>query len=491
MTGSVSLLTTLLVAVIALCFSSQSVQGENVDAGKLSLFMALHSHQDLAWLQTAESYFEGNAYGCTSCFYSDMTAFLTQHPQYKMLVVEVWFLKRWWEWSPGEERAAFRNLLENGQIEIVNGGMSTNDEACIYHDHLIDQFTLGHQFLLKTFNITPHIGWSVDPFGHSAGHAWLLSKMGYDSLFLGRIHDKDKEARKINGQMEFIWHPFNDQKQQLFTHILFNNYFEAPIWNNQQFCKYLLCNEQITNETMSAFLDFLTERKKASLTDNVFYAIGDDFAFSFSGEKDLNNVTIFMEKIKPSLKEFKFSGLGDYLKRVHESFIGNKNKGSKGQDLSTFTEDFFPHTSFEIMSGRLMPWTGFYTTKPVLKGLAYEAMRYLTSLRTLYAKILLSDSQASLLHRRNVWDQLYPLEEALAIISHHDGITGTSRAVVDDEDFYGRTIKAKKKVEEVYKVLVYEYLIIYKDFPGASRKIFSSRKIKRTNGHFRDIRMEK
>jgi alpha-amylase/alpha-mannosidase (GH57 family) len=43
-----------------------------------------------------------------------------------------------------------------------------NDEAATYYEDIIDQMTVGHQFLLNTFGVIPTIGWHIDPFGHSS-----------------------------------------------------------------------------------------------------------------------------------------------------------------------------------------------------------------------------------------------------------------------------------------------------------------------------------
>jgi lysosomal alpha-mannosidase len=40
-----------------------------------------------------------------------------------------------------------------------------NDEASCYYEDIIDQMTLGHQFLKKTFDYAPTVGWHIDPFG--------------------------------------------------------------------------------------------------------------------------------------------------------------------------------------------------------------------------------------------------------------------------------------------------------------------------------------
>ena len=55
---------------------------------------------------------------------------------------------------------------------------------------MIDQTTLGHQYILTEFGAAanPTIGWQIDPFGHSATQAALLSaEVGFDALFFGRI----------------------------------------------------------------------------------------------------------------------------------------------------------------------------------------------------------------------------------------------------------------------------------------------------------------
>lgn len=49
-----------------------------------------------------------------------------------------------------------------------------HDEAAPHYIDMIDQTTLGHQFIKEEFNMTPRIGWQIDPFGHSAVQAYLL-----------------------------------------------------------------------------------------------------------------------------------------------------------------------------------------------------------------------------------------------------------------------------------------------------------------------------
>ena len=72
---------------------------------------------------------------------------------------------------------------------------------------MIDQTTLGHQFLAKEFDgFTPKVGWQIDPFGHSATQASLLSwGAGFDALFFGRIDYQDRELRQAAQECEGVW----------------------------------------------------------------------------------------------------------------------------------------------------------------------------------------------------------------------------------------------------------------------------------------------
>ena len=62
-----------------------------------------------------------------------------------------------------------------------------NDEAAAHFVAMIDQTTVGHQFLNDTFGVTPRVGWQIDPFGHSATQASLMSgALGFDAVYFGR-----------------------------------------------------------------------------------------------------------------------------------------------------------------------------------------------------------------------------------------------------------------------------------------------------------------
>ena len=83
-----------------------------------------------------------------------------------------------------------------------------HDEAATHYVDMVDQTTLGHRLLKEAFGddgiVT--VGWQLDPFGHSATQAALLSaEAGFDGLFFGRIDYQDLSVRHAEKRNEFVW----------------------------------------------------------------------------------------------------------------------------------------------------------------------------------------------------------------------------------------------------------------------------------------------
>jgi lysosomal alpha-mannosidase len=85
------------------------------------------------------------------------------------------------------------SVHENSLTSLFSHGLP---QHCSYFRKLNDTFgTCGR----------PHVGWQIDPFGHSREMASILSRMGYDGLFFGRLDYQDKSNRLRTKTMEIIW----------------------------------------------------------------------------------------------------------------------------------------------------------------------------------------------------------------------------------------------------------------------------------------------
>ena len=62
--------------------------------------------------------------------------------------------------------------------------MFMHDEAVRHYIDMIDQTTLGHQFIKEEFGVVPRIGRQLVPFGHSVVQPFLLGAEISLSLYL-------------------------------------------------------------------------------------------------------------------------------------------------------------------------------------------------------------------------------------------------------------------------------------------------------------------
>ncbi|KAF9794522.1 hypothetical protein SFRURICE_011812 [Spodoptera frugiperda] len=297
---------------------------------------------------------------------------------------------------PPSVQQKVRVLIAQGRLQMVGGAWSMNDEAASHYQSTIDQFTWGLRKLNDTFGQCgwPHVGWQIDPFGHSREFANLLSMMGYDGLFLGRIDYQDKRARLLGKNMEMLWRgddvlehasvllgrfdPSDTTASQetvslckssdIFTGVLYNTYSPPP-----GFCFDVLCSDEpIIDDATSPlynvetkilnFLEICTNMSKAYKTNNILLTMGEDFHYQDAAMWFIN-----LDKL------------------IHDP------------------------TAY---------WTGYFTSRPTTKFFEREGNNYLQTMKQLQ---VLAD-----LDKHNEF-VLNELKSAMGVMQHHDAITGTEK----------------------------------------------------------------
>mmetsp|Transcript_3586 Transcript_3586/g.7713 ORF Transcript_3586/g.7713 Transcript_3586/m.7713 type:complete len:899 (-) Transcript_3586:17-2713(-) len=404
-----------------------------------------HSHVDLGWLKTIDEYYTGcsasPAYESVRSTLSSVVSALLFDSRRRFVFAEVAFFKMWWAEQTAELKEKFRALVASGQFEFVGGGWSSPDEALTEYWELVETYTLGHEFLKQEFGITPTISWQIDPFGHSAQVAELLSQMGYTTAIINRIHYKDKERRRTDRSMQFFWQPFNHTQSHILTHVLYNHYsspngvdFDNP-YKNPPFAEFPCSNAE---SYASKLHKFVGKARLAYPTNHLMVPMGDDFEYTNAplSYQSMDGLRDFINK-RPDLKfEVRYSSLAEYFEAVRAA----KPK------LEVKHDDFFPYAN-EAHSY----WTGYYTSRPWLKHAHKSAATLLRSALTIFA-YRGTKGHFDLEYLNNGLEHIRKLREAVAIMCHHDAITGTSRMLVN-EDFLNRVDLASEPVRDLIQAL--------------------------------------
>ncbi|CAF1616886.1 unnamed protein product, partial [Adineta ricciae] len=169
--------------------------------GKLNVHIVAHTHDDVGWLKTVDQYYYGSRREISSkavqYILDSVIEALVDNPDRRYIYVEMAFFWRWWTEQSEKVRNIVKQLVNESRLEFISGGWCMNDEATTHYNSIIDQHSLGAEFLQETFGecARPKIAWQIDPFGHSREVGSLFAQMGFDGMFLGRADYQDQIHR--------------------------------------------------------------------------------------------------------------------------------------------------------------------------------------------------------------------------------------------------------------------------------------------------------
>jgi alpha-mannosidase len=260
------------------------------DPGVLNVHVVPHTHDDVGWLKTVEEYYYGLNMtiqsACVKDILDSVVEALLDNPKRTFTYVEMKFFSMWFYSQTDAIKDSVRFLIANKQLSFVNGGWCMHDEAAAHFMGMIDQTTLGHDFLKKELGYIPKVGWQLDPFGHSASQASLLaSRVGFDALYFGRIDHEDLDIRHNTQECEGLWSSSQSWKDDAVFWGLTGSYsgnYGAP----RGFCFSELCSfdpqlVQLNRTDLLARINLLlTELKEQSdrtKGNHIMLTMGEDF----------------------------------------------------------------------------------------------------------------------------------------------------------------------------------------------------------------------
>ena len=396
------------------------------DDNMIYLHIIPHTHTDMGWLYTADSYYEGNSKGCVECILDEVTSLLPLNPERKFSFSEMGYFQRYWSEQTPQKKKNLKALIENGQFNLLNGGYVMNDEACAYYDDIIEQLTLGHRFIKKNFNKILDTAWHIDPFGHSEAQASIFSQMGFNNFFIERIDYEDFNERINCGSLEMIWKPQSSNKNDfIMTHVNFMKYYLAPL---DSVIGVIMSNriDDSAKIRIERYVNWIKNQSKAYSSNNILHHMGGDFEWNGDANYLFLTTDALIHYINSNSSlgiKASYSTPSIYAKAVYEE---TKRKGTK---IDEKIGDFMPYRDLPNAY-----WTGFYTSRPYLKYAIRQVGQQLQSFRKLLSHMYLIRPEYYTLSFYEMDQALVNLEETVAIMQHHDSITGTSTQAVTTND---------------------------------------------------------
>ncbi|XP_066127516.1 lysosomal alpha-mannosidase isoform X1 [Saccopteryx bilineata] len=406
----------------------------------LNVHLVAHTHDDVGWLKTVDQYFYGTyntiQHAGVQYILDSVISSLLAEPTRRFVYVEMAFFSRWWHQQTNATQDVVRELVRQGRLEFANGGWVMNDEAATHYGAIIDQMTLGLRFLEDTFGSDgrPLVAWHIDPFGHSREQASLFAQMGFDGFFFGRLDYQDKLVRKKMLRMEQLWRASASLKPpaaDLFTSVL-PNLYNPP----KNLCWDVLCAdrpivddprspEYNAKELVDYFLKLATAQGQYYRTHHTIMTMGSDFQYEnanmwFKNLDKLIQLVNAQQQANGSRVNVLYSTPACYLWELNKANL----------TWSVKQDDFFPYAD-----GPHKFWTGFFTSRPALKRyerLSYNFLQVCNQLEALAGPAANVGPYGS--------GDSAPLNEAMAVLQHHDAVSGTSKQHVADD--YARQVAA-------------------------------------------------
>ncbi|XP_054161157.1 lysosomal alpha-mannosidase-like [Oppia nitens] len=369
-----------------------------LNASKLNIHIIAHSHDDVGWMSTVDGYYNTD----TKYIITNVVKALVANRERRFTQVEVYYFNRWWRQQNRDVRERVHGLVRDGQLVFANGGWTVNDEGTAYYQNIIDQMTLGLKFLNQTFGRCGHpkVSWQIDPFGASLEMPTLYALMGYD----GHVFTRGPTPG------EYVWHTSHELATHLFTTILHggDNFYYPPTGYNFENTENLVNQLNVGNKTGKLIEIGRQWDRDYGNTGHVLMTFGGDFLYKKADQwfDSIDRMVAFARQYHPDVNIL-YSTPDCYVKAVNEAMVSNSR---------VYEERTVDYLSY---------WVGYYSNRPALK---YQDR--------LTNNILQASKQLAATARLDYRKNRPHLDEArnqLAVMTHHDAITGTApQATADD-----------------------------------------------------------
>lgn len=381
---------------------------KNYVDGNLIFNIIDHTHDDVGWLSTPESYFRDNVTNIIENTISE----LEKNKNINFNWAETYYLNRWYNEQNTTKQLSLKKLVSEKRFAFAGGGWVQHDEVTTTLESQLMQMQLGLLWINNTFGpeALPKVGWQIDSFGSSPTTGTLFSLMGYQGLVLNRMPEKLFQKFKSEGNLAFIWEPSPYLKLRILVVIL-HSYFCTPSPIDFEPFRHGIPNyphaPYPNDENIQSISDELYDKVKiwslAYKSKNIPIPSGCDF----TGQDNS------LLKYTPMIADY-----------INNNPLRYNNTIVKFSTLNSWISDIInENLNLKVYKGNFENyWMGFYSSRPSGKQQMRdaEALYRISEILRVFIKI------NKLANNKYIDDKFKDIKSNIAIFNHHDAITGTS-----------------------------------------------------------------
>ena len=182
-----------------------------------------------------------------------------------------------------------RKLVEEGRLDIVNGGFVAADQATCTADDLLSNFQFGRHWSNNNLGTITDTLWSVDQFGQSLSFAKIGKLIGFSRQVFARMSLKMQQAFKSQSSYLFNWKLTADSSDKLMCSKMPDHYemfapfrVDRGLWNNLDSppTVSMLSGSFDLPAKIEQFLHTIQSFESWYLTKHIMVPFGGDFWFS-------------------------------------------------------------------------------------------------------------------------------------------------------------------------------------------------------------------
>ncbi|KAL7078663.1 hypothetical protein ACQ4LE_002536 [Meloidogyne hapla] len=379
------------------------------------------------------------------------------------------FFELWWSKQTNKIRKKVKQLLINGQLEIVTGGWVMTDEANSHYYSIIMELFEGHEFLKNQLDYIPRNHWSIDPFGLSPTLAYLLNRSNFTNMAIQRVHYSVKKYLAQKRHLEFVWRQLfagKSSSTDIITHMFPFYSYDAPhscgpdpkICCQFDFrrlkglltCPWGVDASPITPFNVAERAQLLADqyRKKAQLYgfNTILVPLGDDFRYNIEREwteqyTNYKKLFDYMNSNNDWNINARFGTLSDYFEVLQRRLDEKQEEKFVEKEEAKYRHNVIRrHKNFDgglpILSGDFFTysdrddhyWSGYFTSRPFYKHLDRTLQHYLRAADIFFSLANWKGKMPTSIS--TLYNSLINARRALSLFQHHDGVTGTAKTFV-------------------------------------------------------------